>query len=127
MQERTRLEDQLTSIAHIERELDDQTTLIELGESEKDEAVIAEGEAALRKLKDEVARRELEALLSGEADANDSYLGHQVGHRPGQGPQRVRLAQNRSRRASAGAHLPVRFKLAAAHLVCWRYRLPGGR
>ena len=74
MQERTRLEDQLTSIAHIERELDDQTTLIELGESEKDEAVIAEGEAALRKLKDEVARRELEALLSGEADANDSYL-----------------------------------------------------
>ena len=43
-------------------------------ESEKDEAVIAEGEAALRKLKDEVARRELEALLSGQADANDSYL-----------------------------------------------------
>ncbi len=74
MQERTRLEDQLTSIADIERELDDQTTLIELGEGEKDEAVIAEGEAALRKLKDEVARRELEALLSGEADANDSYL-----------------------------------------------------
>jgi len=74
MQERTLLEDQLTSIERIERELDDQTTLIELGESEKDEAVIAEGETALRKLKDEVARRELEALLSGEADANDSYL-----------------------------------------------------
>ena len=74
MQERTLLEDQLTSIERIERELEDQTTLIELGESEKDEAVIAEGETALRKLKDEVARRELEALLSGEADANDSYL-----------------------------------------------------
>jgi peptide chain release factor 2 len=74
MQERTLLEDQLTSIDRIDRELDDQITLIELGESEKDTAVVADGEAALRKLKDEVARRELEALLSGEADANDSYL-----------------------------------------------------
>src|SRR6201999_3033195 len=63
-----------TSIARVERELDDQVTLIELGESEKDNAVIAEGEAALRTLKAEAARRELEALLSGEADANDSYL-----------------------------------------------------
>ncbi len=74
MQERTLLEDQLTSIDRIVRELDDQITLIELGESEKDTAVVADAEVALRKLKDEVARRELEALLSGEADANDSYL-----------------------------------------------------
>jgi len=74
MQERTLREDQLTSIDRIERDLDDQITLIELGESEKEAAVVADGEAALRKLKDEVARRELEALLSGEADANDSYL-----------------------------------------------------
>jgi peptide chain release factor 2 len=74
MQERTLLEDQLTSIDRVERELDDQITLIELGESEKDTAVVADAEAALRKLKDEVARRELEALLSGEADANDTYL-----------------------------------------------------
>ena len=48
--------------------------MIELGEAEDDQKVIAEAEAALRKLKAEVARRELEALLSGEADANDSYL-----------------------------------------------------
>ena len=74
MQERTQLDDLLTSIGRVERELDDQVTLIELGESEKDSAVVAEAEAALRKLKTEVARRELEALLSGEADANDSYL-----------------------------------------------------
>ncbi|MES1179704.1 MAG: peptide chain release factor 2, partial [Hyphomicrobium sp.] len=46
----------------------------ELGESEKDDATIAEAEAALRRLKIELARRELEALLSGEADANDSYV-----------------------------------------------------
>jgi len=74
MQERTALEDRLTSIARIERELDDQLTMIELGEAENDQGVIGEAEAALTRLKGDVARRELEALLSGEADANDSYL-----------------------------------------------------
>jgi peptide chain release factor 2 len=74
MQERTSLEDQLGSISRIERELDDQLTMIELGEAESDQKVIGEAEAALKKLRVDVARRELEALLSGEADANDSYL-----------------------------------------------------
>lgn len=74
MQERTALEDQLTAIGRIERELDDQLTMIELGEAESDQKTIAEAEAALKKLRAEVARRELEALLSGEADNNDSYL-----------------------------------------------------
>jgi peptide chain release factor 2 len=74
MQERTALEDQLTAIGRIEQELDDQLTMIELGEAEKDRKAVADAEAALHKLKVEVARRELEALLSGEADANDSYL-----------------------------------------------------
>jgi peptide chain release factor 2 len=74
MQERTSLEDQLGGIGKVERELDDQLGLIELGEAENDESVVNEAEAALRALKKEVARRELEALLSGEADANDSYL-----------------------------------------------------
>jgi peptide chain release factor 2 len=74
MQERTALEDQLGAIGRIEQELDDQTTLIELGEAESDQKVVADAEGALRRLKDETARRELEALLSGEADANDSFL-----------------------------------------------------
>jgi peptide chain release factor 2 len=74
MQERTALEDQLNALARIEQELDDQLTMIELGEAERDERTIADAEAALKKLKTEVARRELEALLSGEADSNDSYL-----------------------------------------------------
>jgi peptide chain release factor 2 len=74
MQERTALEDQLTAIGRIEQELDDQITMIELGEAEKDHKAVADAEAALHKLKAEVARRELEALLSGEADGNDSYL-----------------------------------------------------
>jgi peptide chain release factor 2 len=74
MQERTALDDQLSRLLRMERELDDQVTLIELGEAERDHQVVAEAEAALRKLKAEAARRELEALLSGEADANDCYV-----------------------------------------------------
>jgi peptide chain release factor 2 len=74
MQERTGLEDQLGAIGRIEQDLDDQITMIELGEGENDQKTIAEAEESLKKLKTEVARRELEALLSGEADSNDSYL-----------------------------------------------------
>jgi peptide chain release factor 2 len=74
MQERTALDEQLGALARIEQELDDQVTLIELGDAENDQNVVAEAEATLRKLKAEVARRELEALLSGEADANDCYV-----------------------------------------------------
>jgi peptide chain release factor 2 len=74
MRERDALDDRLKAIGRIEQELEDQLTLIELGESEKDEKTISEAEAALKRLRAEVARRELEALLSGEADANDCYL-----------------------------------------------------
>lgn len=74
MQERTSLENQLTGIGKVDRELEDQVGMIELGEAENDEGVIAEAENALKALKKDVARQELEALLSGEADANDSYL-----------------------------------------------------
>ena len=74
MQERNALEDQINAIGRMEQELDDQLTMIELGEAEKDAKPIADAEAALKKLQAEAARRELEALLSGEADANDAFL-----------------------------------------------------
>jgi peptide chain release factor 2 len=74
MQERTSLEDSLSGIGKVERELEDDIGMIELGEAENDEGVVAEAEAALKALKKEVARRELEALLGGEADRFDSYL-----------------------------------------------------
>jgi peptide chain release factor 2 len=79
MQERTALEDQLTAIGRIERELDDQLTMIELGEAEDDKKAVADAEEGLKRLKAEVARRELEALLSGEADNNDGCLGVHAG------------------------------------------------
>jgi peptide chain release factor 2 len=74
MQERTALEDSLGALTRIEREAEDQVGMIDLGEAENDAGVIAEAEGALKKLKTEVARRELEALLSGEADGFDSFL-----------------------------------------------------
>ena len=74
MQERTSLDDSLSALGRIQQDLDDQVGYIELGEAEKDQAVVTEAEEALRKLKSEVARRELEALLSGEADNNNTYL-----------------------------------------------------
>ena len=74
MRERDALEDRLNAIGRMELDLADQLTMIELGEAEKDDKTVAEAEAALKRLKAEVARRELEALLSGEADANDCYL-----------------------------------------------------
>jgi peptide chain release factor 2 len=74
MQERTSLEDSLSALGRIEREVEDNVGMIELGEAENDAGVVAEAETALKKLKAEVARRELEALLSGEADGFDTFL-----------------------------------------------------
>jgi peptide chain release factor 2 len=55
-------------------ELADTVGLIELAEAEGDQGVLADAEKALLKLKDDAAKRGLEALLSGEADTNDAYL-----------------------------------------------------
>src|SRR5262245_21375166 len=74
MQERTSLEDSLSGIGKVERDLQDNIDMISIGEEENDAGVVTEAENALKALKKEVARRELEALLSGEADKFDSYL-----------------------------------------------------
>ncbi len=68
------LEDRLQSLAKLERELEDAATLVELGESEGDASTEEEGIALLKALQAEGERRQLEALLSGEADANDTYV-----------------------------------------------------
>jgi peptide chain release factor 2 len=74
MRERQSLERQLEGFRQIERDLDDGLTLIELGEAEGDRAAVAEAEAQLAQLQATAHAREVEALLSGEADANDTYL-----------------------------------------------------
>jgi peptide chain release factor 2 len=79
MQERTSLDSSLGALTQIGRDLDDALTLAELGEMEGDEPTIAEARALLEKLKSDVARRQIEALLSGEADPNDAYLSVNAG------------------------------------------------
>lgn len=74
MRERQALVDAIETYESIERELRDNVELIELGEMEGDDEVVAEAEAALAALKEKAAQKELEALLDGEADANDAYL-----------------------------------------------------
>ena len=58
----------------LQQELDDASTLIELGEAEGDEATVGEGENQIRALKSAAEERGLEALLSGEADGNDCFV-----------------------------------------------------
>ncbi len=74
MRERTELEERLEGVTRIERELDDAVTLIELAEGEGDEGVEREAIDQLKLLRAEAARRQIEALLAGEADGNDTYI-----------------------------------------------------
>jgi peptide chain release factor 2 len=74
MRERTRLEQDIGTLAAMTRDLSDNIDLIELGETEGDGDVVAEAEAALKALHGHAAKEELQTLLSGEADGNDCYL-----------------------------------------------------
>ena len=74
MRERQQLSDQIETVERIERELSDNIEMIELAEAEDDLGVVEEAEAALRALEKEVGRRQVETMLSGEADGNDTYL-----------------------------------------------------
>ena len=74
MRERQMLMDAVGTYETINRDLQDNIELIELGEAEGDGEVVAEAEAALKGLAGKAAEKELEALLDGEADGNDTYL-----------------------------------------------------
>ena len=74
LRERTRLERAIDGYRRIEREVAEAVELIELGDAEGDAGVVADAERLLGALREEAQRRELESLLSGEADSNDCYL-----------------------------------------------------
>jgi peptide chain release factor 2 len=74
MRDRQVLMDKVETYRRIERELKDNVELIELGEMEDDKAIVADAEAAMKALKELAAQKELEALLDGEADGNDTFL-----------------------------------------------------
>ncbi|MDG1010158.1 MAG: peptide chain release factor 2 [Amylibacter sp.] len=74
MRERQALVDAMKTYSGLKQDLTDNIELIELGELENDDSVIADAEAAIKKLKVVSAQKELEALLNGEADSNDTFL-----------------------------------------------------
>ena len=74
MRDRQMLMDKVETYRRVETELADNVELIELGEAEGDAGIVADAEAALRALKEFAAGKELEALLDGEADGNDTFL-----------------------------------------------------
>lgn len=74
MRKRQDLDARISSVLRLEQTIEDNMGLIELGELEGDQAIVTEAEKALTKLQTEVAEQELETLLSGEADGNDSYV-----------------------------------------------------
>jgi peptide chain release factor 2 len=74
MRERQSLMDAVNGYKLIDKGLADNVELIELGEAEGEPAIVAEAEVALKALVEVAAQKELEALLNGEADANDTFL-----------------------------------------------------
>ena len=74
MRERNRLDNAINGYRKIEAQLAEALEMIELAEAEGEAELVTEAEANLAALKAEVAKRELESLLSGDADANDCYV-----------------------------------------------------
>ena len=74
MRERRRLEAAVGTVNQISQEMADAVEFIEMGEAEGDEAIVDEGHATLTALATRADADKVQALLAGEADANDAYL-----------------------------------------------------
>jgi peptide chain release factor 2 len=74
MRERNQLAAGTEGVKRLEADVTDTMELIELAEADGDAGMVTDGIATLRALAEEAKRREIESLLSGEADANDSYI-----------------------------------------------------
>ena len=74
MRERRRLDESIGATKAIESELNDTVELIEMADAEGDEEMANDGTAALAALAERAEKDKVVALLSGEADANDTYV-----------------------------------------------------
>lgn len=74
MRERQQLENAIQSTNALDEGTTEAVELIALGEEENDPEIVEEAENSLRDLLNEARRKEVETLLSGEADSNDGYL-----------------------------------------------------
>ena len=74
MREKNRIDRLLLVIDTLQCEMDDAVELLKLGIGEEDREVVSEAEDLLSSLVCEAEKRQLESLLSGEADANDCFI-----------------------------------------------------
>ncbi|WND02279.1 peptide chain release factor 2 [Temperatibacter marinus] len=74
MRERTRLDDSITAVKDIEQELDDTLEILELAEIDGDEEMALEAEEGLSSLAASTKEAEMKAMMSGDADANHTYI-----------------------------------------------------
>ena len=74
MRDRQNLVDAMDTYSTIKQDMSDNVEMIELGEMEDDAEVITDAEEVLKALAVKAAQKELEALLDGEADGNDTFL-----------------------------------------------------
>jgi peptide chain release factor 2 len=74
MRERNQIASAMEAVARLETEVADALELIELAEADGDAAMVTEAMGSLRAAAEEAKRREIESLLSGEADGNDCYI-----------------------------------------------------
>ena len=73
-QEQKRLETAINTVREIESEMADAIEFVEMGEAEGDEDIAREGLDTLSGLAERADRDKVQALLSGEADGNDTYV-----------------------------------------------------
>lgn len=74
MRERRRLDAAIGTVNEIKAEMADAVEFVELGEMEGDDDVIADGMGSLQRLAERADADKVQALMSGEADGNDTYL-----------------------------------------------------
>lgn len=74
MRERNRLADQIEGVQKLQQNVTDALELVELAEAEGDAATADAAVADLKEFAAEAKRREIESLLSGEADMRDCFV-----------------------------------------------------
>lgn len=112
MRERQQLDDSISGVKALEQQLKDNIELIELGEMEGDDEIVKDAEDSLKALKNEANRRQVEAMLSGEADGNDTYLEVHSG---------AGGTESRIGRTCCCACIPAGPTAKASRLRCWKF------
>ena len=74
MREQKQLDSAVKTVREITSEMNDAVEFIEMGEAEGDDDIVKDGLASLARLAERADADKVQALLAGEADANDTYI-----------------------------------------------------